>query len=81
VPRYTSWVIVIGRQRAGITEHGCGVPEKLTALTEEKLAEDIAKSSAALLGLVGDAGRGPEARPHHSAPGADRAGAARGGAL
>ena len=54
LPRYTSWVIVcaaldwetwaewrlvVGRQRAGITEHGCGVPDKLAALTEEKLAE------------------------------------------
>jgi len=54
-PRYTSWIIVsarvdhweewaewrlvVGRQRAEITEHGFRVPEKLTALTEEKLAE------------------------------------------
>ena len=42
LPRYTSWVIVcapleletwaewrlvVGRQRVGITEHGCGVPD------------------------------------------------------
>ena len=54
VPRYTSWVIVtgradweswtewrlvVGRQRAEITEHGFRVPDKLAALTEEKLAE------------------------------------------
>ena len=55
LPRYTSWVIVsarvdhweewaewrfvVGRQRAAVTEHGFRVPEKLTALTEEKLAE------------------------------------------
>ncbi len=29
----------MGRQRAEITEQGCCVPEKLAALTEEKLAE------------------------------------------
>ena len=54
LPRYTSWVIVsahvdwekwaewrlvVGRQRAEVSEHGVRVPEKLTALTEEKLAE------------------------------------------
>ena len=54
LPRYTSWVIVsahvdwekwaewrlvVGRQRAEVTARGCGVPEKLAALTEEKLAE------------------------------------------
>ena len=55
LPRYTSWVIVsarvdhweewaewrcvVGRQRAEITERGCRVPDKLVALTEEKLAE------------------------------------------
>ncbi len=54
LPRYTSWVIVsarvdhweqwaewrlvVGRQRAEVTEHGCRVPEKLVVLTEEKLA-------------------------------------------
>ena len=54
-PRYTSWIIVsaqvdywerwaewrlvVGRQRAEVTEHGFRVPEKLAALTEEKLAE------------------------------------------
>jgi len=54
LPRYTSWVIVsapmewstwaewrlvVGRQRAEITERGSRVPVKLAALTEEKLAE------------------------------------------
>src|SRR5712691_8487992 len=55
LPRYTSWVIVsspaadseqwaewrlvVGRQRAEVTERGCHVPDKLAALTEEKLAE------------------------------------------
>jgi hypothetical protein len=54
LPRYTSWVIVsgqvdwekwaewrlvVGRQRGEVTEHGLRVPEKLAALTEEKLAE------------------------------------------
>ena len=54
IPRYTSWVIVsgrvageqwaewrlvVGRQRAEITEHGVGVPAKLTLLTAERLAE------------------------------------------
>jgi len=55
IPRYTSWVIVsgpvgdrekwaewrlvVGRQRAEVTEHGFRVPEKLAALTEEKFAE------------------------------------------
>jgi hypothetical protein len=55
LPRYTSWVIVsahvdywekwaewrlvVGRQRAEVSEHGVRVPEKLAALTEEKLAE------------------------------------------
>ena len=54
-PRYTSWIIVsvqvdywerwaewrlaVGRQRAEVTEHGFRVPDKLAALTEEKLAE------------------------------------------
>ncbi len=54
-PRYTSWVIVsarvdyweswaewrlvVGRQRAEVTERGFRLPEKLAALTEEKLAE------------------------------------------
>ena len=54
LPRYTSWVIVsahadweswaewrlvVGRRRAEVTEHGFRVPDKLAALTEEKLAE------------------------------------------
>jgi hypothetical protein len=53
-PRYTSWVIVsaagewdrwlewrlvVGRQRAEMAERGFRVPDKLAALTEEKLAE------------------------------------------
>jgi hypothetical protein len=53
-PRYTSWVIVsasvdwetwaewrllVGRQRAEITEHGFRVPERLAALTQERLEE------------------------------------------
>lgn len=59
VPRYTSWVIVsahvdwekwaewrlvVGQQRAEVTEHGFHVPDKLAALTEEKLAEPGAGS-------------------------------------
>jgi hypothetical protein len=54
LPRYTSWIIVsaqvdwekwaewrlvVGRQRAEVSEHGCRVPDKLTTLTEEKVAE------------------------------------------
>ena len=54
LPRYTSWVIVsahvdwekwaewrlvVGRQRGEVSERGCHVPEKLAALTEEKLSE------------------------------------------
>src|SRR5262249_11623927 len=54
LPRYTSWVIVsahvdwekwaewrlvVGRRRAEVTAQGCRVPDKLAALTEEKLAE------------------------------------------
>ena len=54
MPRYTSWVIVsgrvagdqwaewrlvVGRQRAGITERRGGVPAKLAALTADRLAE------------------------------------------
>ena len=53
-PRYTSWVIVsahvdwekwaewrfvVGRQRAEVTDQGFRVPDKLAALTEEKLGE------------------------------------------
>ena len=53
-PVYTSWVIVsahvdwekwaewrfvVGRQRAEVTEQGFRVPDKLAALTEEKLGE------------------------------------------
>jgi hypothetical protein len=53
-PPYTSWVIVsahvdwekwaewrfvVGRQRAEVTEQGFRVPDKLVALTEEKLGE------------------------------------------
>jgi hypothetical protein len=54
LPRYTSWVIVsgrvageqwaewrlvVGRQRAEITEHGASIPAKLALLTAERLAE------------------------------------------
>jgi hypothetical protein len=54
VPRYSSWVIVstqvdwekwaewrllVGRQRAEVTEQGARMPEKLANLTEEKLDE------------------------------------------
>jgi hypothetical protein len=53
LPRYTSWVIVsafikgewtewrfvAGRQRAEIAEHGLCVPDKLVALTEDRLAQ------------------------------------------
>jgi hypothetical protein len=54
LPRYTSWVIVsacdeggkwmewrfvAGRQRAEIAEHGFCVPDKLVALTEDRLAQ------------------------------------------
>ncbi len=54
IPRYTSWVIVsadadgerwaewrlvVGRQRAEVTEQGFRIPEKLNALTAEKLEE------------------------------------------
>jgi hypothetical protein len=53
-PRYTAWVIVsaaldfeawaewrllVGRQRAELTEHGFRVPERLAALTQERLEE------------------------------------------
>ena len=54
IPRYTSWVIVsaqmdwekwaewrlvVGRQRAEVTDQGFCAPQKLAALTEERLAE------------------------------------------
>ena len=54
VPRYTSWVIVsahidwekwaewrllVGRQRAELSEHGLRVPERLSDLTRERLEE------------------------------------------
>jgi len=63
LPRYTSWVIVsapadrleqwaewrlvVGRQRAEMTERGFHVPDKLAALTEEKLAEVRGRIEAA----------------------------------
>jgi len=37
--KWAEWRLVVGRQRAEVTEKGVHVPEKLTALTEEKLAE------------------------------------------
>jgi len=54
IPRYTSWVIVsapldwetwaewrlvVGRQRAEVTDQGFCAPQKLAVLTEDKLAE------------------------------------------
>jgi hypothetical protein len=36
---WAEWRCVVGRQRAEVTERGCRVPDKLVALTEEKLAE------------------------------------------
>ena len=54
MPRYASWVIVsahvdwekwaewrllVGRQRAELTEHGFRVPERLADLTRERLEE------------------------------------------
>ena len=37
--QWSEWRLLVGRQRAEITEQGCCVPAKLAALTEEKLAE------------------------------------------
>jgi hypothetical protein len=37
--QWAEWRLVVGRQRAEMTEHGFRVPDKLAALTEEKLAE------------------------------------------
>ena len=37
--KWAEWRLVVGRQRAEVTEKGVHVPEKLIALTEEKLAE------------------------------------------
>jgi hypothetical protein len=37
--RWAEWRLVVGRQRAEITEHGFRVPGKLATLTEERLAE------------------------------------------
>ena len=37
--QWAEWRLLVGRQRAEITEQGCCVPAKLAALTEEKLAE------------------------------------------
>ena len=36
---WAEWRLLVGRQRAEVTESGIRVPEKLAALTEEKLAE------------------------------------------
>ena len=33
------WRLVVGRQRAEVTEQGVSVPDKLAGLTEERLAE------------------------------------------
>ena len=66
IPRYTSWVVVsaqvdwekwaewrllVGRQRAEVTEHGLRVPAKLAALTEERLAEVQDRIEVAGLGM------------------------------
>jgi hypothetical protein len=66
VPRYTSWVIgsaqvdwetwaewrlVVGRQRAEVTEAGIHVPGKLAALMEAKLAEVKSRTEAAGLAM------------------------------
>ena len=54
IPRYSSWIVVsapvdwdqwvewrhvVGRGRAEITEDGAAVPERITTLTQERLAE------------------------------------------
>jgi hypothetical protein len=66
MPRYTSWVIVsgrvaaeqwaewrlvVGRQRAEMTEHGVHVPDKLAALTADRLTEVRGWIEAAGLGM------------------------------
>ena len=66
VPRYTSWVIVsahvdwetwaewrllVGRQRAEVSETGIRVPGKLAAATEERLAEVRGRIEAAGLAM------------------------------
>jgi hypothetical protein len=91
LPRYTSWVIVsahvdwekwaewrlvVGRQRGEVTERGYRVPEKLAALTEERLAEVRGWIEAAGL-LMRDGilagGRGdPRGRPWLAGPPAGR---------
>jgi hypothetical protein len=37
--RWAEWRLVVGRQRAEVTEQGFRIPEKLNALTAEKLEE------------------------------------------
>ncbi len=37
--QWAEWRLLVGRQRGEVTERGVRVPEKLSALTEEKLAE------------------------------------------
>src|SRR5262245_5532106 len=37
--KWAEWRVVVGRQRAEVTEHGFRVPDKLAVLTEEKLGE------------------------------------------
>jgi hypothetical protein len=66
VLRYTSWLIVsaplegaqwlewrlvVGRQRAEVTERGFRVPDKLAALTEERLGEVRGRIEAEGLGM------------------------------
>ena len=65
VPRYTSWIVVsapvdwdewiewrhvIGRGRAEIGEDGAHIPEKITALMKERLAEVRERVTAVGLG-------------------------------
>jgi hypothetical protein len=82
LPRYTSWIIVsaqvdwekwaewrlvVGRQRAEVSEHGCRVPDKLTTLTEEKVAEVRGWIEAAGLlmrdGILAADAEAPRGRP------------------
>ena len=66
IPRYTGWIVVsapvdwdewvewrhvVGRGRAEITEDGAQVPERITALTKERLAEVRERVTAAGLGF------------------------------
>ena len=65
-PRYTAWVIVtapidwdqwtewrlaVGRERAEMTQDGAQIPEKITALMKERLAEVRERVTAVGLGF------------------------------